>query len=382
MKMMSLKPALAFLGFFLVFPVFADSPLRPPPLPEIAASSYILQDFHSGQVIMEKQADQQVEPASLTKLMTAYVVFTELKSGRIKLEDRVRISENAWRTGGSKMYVQVNTEVQVLDLLRGMIIQSGNDACVALAEHLAGNEAAFAGMMNRMAHRLGLNQSFFVNSTGMPGAGHLSTARDMLKMAAAIIRDFPEYYSFYSEKSFIYNNIKQPNRNLLLWRDASVDGMKTGYTEGAGYCLVASGQREGMRLISVVMGTASKAARASESQKMLNYGFRFYETHQIYPANQVLKTQRVWQGTSAEIGLGLKSPLYITIPRGQYPQLQAQLELKSKIIAPFAAGSEHGKLKILLQNTVVQEQPLIALQAVETGDFFRQSIDYVLQQFE
>ncbi len=361
---------------------FAAPPLRPPPIPAIEANSYILQDFHSGHVIMEKAADQPVEPASLTKLMTAYVVFNELKSGRLKLEDKVRVTERAWRMGGSKMYVKLDSEVQIIDLLRGMIVQSGNDASVALAEHLAGSEESFAGMMNQFAQRLGLKHTFYVNSTGMPGEGHITSARDMAKMASALIREFPEYYQLYSEKNFTYNKITQQNRNLLLLRDPSVDGMKTGYTQAAGYCLIASAEREGMRLISVVMGTSSKKARAAESQKMLNYGFRFYETHKVYPGQKPLKMQRVWQGAAQEVGLGLKEPLYITIPRGQYQQLKPQLALLPRITAPIEAGSQHGVLKLLLQNNVVAERPLVALQTVEKGDVIQQSIDYILLKFE
>lgn len=369
---------------FLTSPLLslANQPLRPPPLPEIEANSYILQDFHSGHVIMEKNADQQVEPASLTKLMTAYVVFNELKSGRLKFEDTARISENAWRMGGSKMYIKVDSEVKIIDLLRGMIVQSGNDASVALAEHLAGSEAAFAGVMNQFAQRLALTHTFYTNSTGMPGEGHLTTARDMAKMATALIRDFPEYYRLYSEKAFTYNEITQQNRNLLLWRDASVDGMKTGYTQAAGYCLIASAEREGMRLVSVVMGTSSKKARANESQKMLNYGFRFYATHQVYPANQALKKQRVWQGALEQVGLGLNTPLFITIPRGQYQQLKPQLELKPPLIAPIKAGEIYGKLKLLLQNNVIAERPLVALHSVEEGDLLQWLVDSVLLKFE
>ncbi len=372
------------ISLLLLFPIpsIADQPLRPPPIPDIKANAYILQDFHSGQVIMEKNADEQVEPASLTKLMTAYVVFSELKSGRLKFEDVARISENAWRMGGSKMYINVDSEVKIIDLLRGMIVQSGNDASIALAEHLAGSEQAFAGVMNQFAQRLELTHTFYTNSTGMPGEGHLTTARDMAKMAIALIQDFPEYYPFYSEKSFTYNEITQQNRNSLLWRDDTVDGLKTGYTQAAGYCLISSAERQGMRLISVVMGTDSKKARAVESQKMLNYGFRFYETHRIYPAHQALKTQRVWQGAVQEVQLGLQETLFITIPRGQYQQLKPQIELKPRLIAPLNDGETCGQLKLLLQNNVIAERPLVALQSVEEGDLLQWLIDSVLLKFE
>jgi len=260
---------------FISLPILAQADLTPP---ELSAPAYILQDFYSGKVLMKQNADQRFEPASLTKLMTAYLVFKKLKAGKIKLTDEVLISEKAWRMIGSKMYIEVGKRVPVELLIKGMVIQSGNDASVALAEFVAGTEDAFAALMNQEAQRLGLTNSHFTNSTGIPGEQHYSSAHDLVRLARSLIRDFPEYYHWYSELEFTYNNIKQHNRNVLLWRDPSVDGVKTGYTKAAGYCLIASAKRGKMRLISVVMGAESKKKRHSDSEEMLNYGFHFFET--------------------------------------------------------------------------------------------------------
>ena len=259
-----------------------------PKAPAVGAKGYLLEDFHSGQSIAEKNADQPMEPASITKLMTAYVVFTEIRNGSLGLSDKVRISEKAWRTEGSRMFVEVNTQVSVAELLKGMIIQSGNDATVALAEQIAGTEDSFAALMNHHAKELGMTKSNFVNSTGLPHKDHYTTARDIARISRAMIEEFPEYYQWYSEREFTYNEITQYNRNKLLWRDESVDGLKTGHTESAGYCLVTSAERDGMRLISVVLGTKSEEARADATQSLLNYGFRFFETHKLYDADNKL----------------------------------------------------------------------------------------------
>ncbi|MDM8545935.1 D-alanyl-D-alanine carboxypeptidase family protein [Candidatus Venteria ishoeyi] len=375
--------------FFFSFAAFADAEkpavvvAPPPPPPNIAAKSWLLIDFLSGQVIMEKNADEQVAPASLTKLMTAYVVFHELKSKHLSLSDKVRVSEKAWRMGGSKMYIKVDSEVTIEDLLKGMIIQSGNDASVALAEFVAGSEDSFASLMNQYAARLQLKQTHFDNSTGMPGPKHLTSARDMVTLATALVQDFPEYYKLYSQKEFTYNKITQQNRNLLLWRDNSVDGMKTGYTESAGYCLLASAKRDNMRLISVVMGTKSKKARASESQKMLNYGFRFYETHKVYSAGQDLSSQRVWQGASEQVSLGLAKDLYVTTPRGQYQQIQPMLNFTStQIMAPVSAGTTYGRIRLLLGGQELVSRPLLAKQDIAEGNWWQMGVDYLLLQFE
>ncbi|MEW8156302.1 MAG: D-alanyl-D-alanine carboxypeptidase family protein, partial [Candidatus Thiodiazotropha endolucinida] len=314
-----LKTALLWLSCLITFATYAAVPTPAPP--DVAASGYLLVDFHSGKVLAEKGAGNRLEPASLTKIMTAYAVFRELKQGNINLEDNVLISEKAWRTPGSRMFIEVGKKVKVIDLVKGMIIQSGNDACVALAEHIAGSEATFAELMNNIARELGMTNTHFTNSTGLPDDDHYTTPADIAKVAAATIRDFPEYYLWYSDRSFVFNDITQHNRNKLLWRDNSVDGIKTGHTEAAGYCLVASAQRESMRLISVVMGTKGEEARAQASQSLLNYGFRFYETHQLYTAGEVLNRARIWKGDKEKLPLGLSQDLNVTIPRHQYQNL-------------------------------------------------------------
>ena len=272
-----------------------EAAARPvPAAPQVAANSYILSDFNSGRILVEHNSDMRVEPASITKLMTAYVVFRELEEGNITLQETVPVSEKAWRTGGSRMFIEPDMQVKVEDLMRGMIIQSGNDASVALAEHIAGSEEAFASLMNHYAEQLGMTGTNFMNSTGLPDPDHYTTARDINALSAATVRDFPDYYTWYSEKEFTFNNIRQHNRNTLLWRDPAIDGLKTGHTEAAGYCLAASAMRDGMRLISSVMGSSSESARASESQTLLNYGFRFFETVQLYQAGQELTRARIW----------------------------------------------------------------------------------------
>ncbi|MEM7019197.1 MAG: D-alanyl-D-alanine carboxypeptidase family protein [Pseudomonadota bacterium] len=351
----------------------------PPPL---AATSYILLDYDSGEVLVEQNADMQAAPASLTKLMTAYIVFSELKAGRLTLTDKIVVSQKARDMGGSRMFLEVGSTVSLEELLKGMIVQSGNDATVVLAEHVAGSEAGFATLMNQYADKLGLKNTRYANSSGMPAEMHHTTAKDMAKMARALIRDFPDYYPLYSEKEYTYNKIRQLNRNLLLWRDESVDGVKTGYTEEAGYCLVASAKRENMRLISAVMGTESKEARAEESRKLLNYGFRFFETHRLYQAKSVLQHAEVWQGAADTIGLGLAKPLFITIPRGEYDNLKAVLHVNKPLIAPLAAGHMYGRLEVSLNSKPVANRPLVALSSVGEGDFFRQMVDYLLLKLE
>jgi D-alanyl-D-alanine carboxypeptidase (penicillin-binding protein 5/6) len=375
-----LKCLLAIAVILLWHPLHAAVPIPAPP--EIDASGYILIDFHSGKILAEQGADQRLEPASLTKIMTAYTVFRELKEGNIHLEDSVLISEKAWRTGGSRMFVEVGKRVKLEDLLKGMIIQSGNDACVALAEHIAGSEATFAELMNSHASRLGMTHTHFVNSTGLPHEDHYTTAADIAKAASSTIREFPEYYQWYKEKSFLFNNIKQHNRNKLLWRDESVDGMKTGHTEAAGYCLVASALREGMRLVSVVMGTESEEARAKASQSLLNYGFRFYETHQLYAAGEVLNRARIWKGEKEKLPLGLARDLNVTIPRHQYQKLEAQLEVAPKIMAPISQGQVLGQVHVTLEGEPVLSADLIALKGVADGNLWQQIKDSALLWLE
>ncbi len=351
--------------------------LMPSP-PKVAAKSYVLMDFDSGQFLIEKDPDQRMDPASLTKIMTAYVVFNELENGNIALDDKVHISEKAWRTEGSRMFVEVNTEVPVRELLKGMVIQSGNDASVALAEHVAGSEEAFASLMNKHARRLGMKNTHFVNATGLPDKEHYTTARDLALLAQALIRDFPEFYKLNSQKEYRYNGITQYNRNKLLWRDPHVDGVKTGHTKAAGYCLVASAKRDDMRLISVVMNTISEKARAAESQKLLKYGFRFFSTHRLYEAGKPLTRLPVWKGERSELPVGITEPLYVTIPRGQYDALKAVMNVDETIVAPVEKGQSFGTVDISLDGKAIAQRPLIALEAIPEGGVFTRLKDTVL----
>ncbi|MES9970853.1 MAG: D-alanyl-D-alanine carboxypeptidase family protein [Candidatus Thiodiazotropha sp.] len=375
-----MQVALLWLSGLIALSSHAAAPTPAPP--EVSASGYLLVDFHSGEVLAEKGASNRLEPASLTKIMTAYAVFRELKLGNINLEDNVLISEKAWRTPGSRMFIEVGKKVKVIDLVKGMIIQSGNDACVALAEHIAGSEATFAELMNNHARELGMTDTHFINSTGLPHDDHYTTPADIAKVAAATIRDFPEYYPWYSDKSFIFNDITQHNRNKLLWRDDSVDGIKTGHTEAAGYCLVASAQRENMRLISVVMGTKGEEARAKASQSLLNYGFRFFETHQLYTAGEVLNRTRIWKGEKEKLPLGLSRDLNVTIPRHQYQNLDARMEIEPKIMAPIKQGDVLGHLSITLNGDPVIEEPLVALKSIADGNIWQQIKDSALLWLE
>jgi D-alanyl-D-alanine carboxypeptidase (penicillin-binding protein 5/6) len=367
--------------------LFVASALRAEPLPvpkppSIGAKAFILEDFDSGRIIADKDSNKPVEPASITKLMSAYAVFKELHSGNIALGDMVTISEKAWRTPGSRMFVEVGKQVSVEDLIQGMIVQSGNDATVALAEYIAGSEDSFAALMNRHAEALGLKDTHFVNSTGLPDPQHYMTARDIALLAAAIIREFPEYYKWYSQKKFTFNDITQYNRNKLLWRDDSVDGMKTGHTDSAGYCLVTSARKDNMRLISVVLGTDSEKARADASQALLNYGFRFYETHKLYDAGQQLATARVWEGETDSVSLGLNSPLYATVPRGQYKALAASMTINNRIMAPVNKDETLGSVQVQLGDAVIAGKNLVALQGVGEGSFWQRIVDKALLYFE
>ena len=360
-------------GTSLSSAALAQTPV--PAAPSVGATSYILMDFHSESVIAERSPDERVEPASITKLMTSYVAFNEIARGNLSLDDQVRISEAAWRTPGSRMFVEVGNQVSVEDLLKGIIIQSGNDASVAIAEHIGGSEMVFASMMNEQARVLGMVNTNYVNSTGLPDPEQLTSARDSAILARALIRDFPDFYSWYSEREFTFADIRQHNRNRLLWRDPSVDGLKTGHTSSAGYCLVTSASRDGMRLISVVMGTASEEARATASQALLNYGFRFFETYQLYEAGDELKTERVWKGRANEVSLGVEDDLFVTIPRGRYDALEASLELNDTLAAPLSSGQAVGRLLIALDGQTVAERPLVARQAVDEAGFFGRTAD-------
>ena len=347
--------------------------------PEIAGTAYILMDGKTGHVILEHNADEALPPASLTKIMTSYIAIEEILSGNLSLSDMVHISEKAWRTEGSKMFVGVNTQVSVEDLLRGIIIQSGNDASVAIAEHIAGSEDAFADMMNQYAEVLGMKNSFFMNSSGLDNELYYNrmSARDLALLAQATVYRHSDYYPLYAEREFTYNDIRQPNRNTLLFRDRNVDGLKTGHTEAAGYCLVTSAERDGMRLIAVVMGTASEEARAVETQKMLTYGFRYYETHKLYDAGQTLSNVPVWSGKQTGVDLGVTEEVYITIPRGQADAMTANLSVDEVIRAPLEQNQVMGTVTVTLNDDLLYQGNVIAMQAVEQGGLLKRLIDWL-----
>lgn len=363
----------------------SQSVLIPSP-PAIAGSSWVLMDPLSGRVIMENNSNERLPPASLTKMMTAYIVERELDEGRISMSDMVPISVKAWRTEGSRTFVQEGTTVSVENLLKGVIIQSGNDASVALAEFIAGSEGAFVDIMNQQAQLLGMTNTNFQNATGLPAPDHFSTAYDLALLARAIIQDYPENYPLYAEKHFTYNNIRQPNRNALLWRDDSVDGLKTGHTEEAGYCLVASAKRNDTRLIASVMGTSSSEARAQEVQKMLNYGFRYYETERLFRAGQELVQAKVWGGEADEISVGMPEDVYVTIPRGSRNQLESTVDLDSVIKAPINVGDELGRVRVILDGETLVDEPVLALTEVPEGGLFKRLWDaiklFFVQLFE
>ncbi len=347
-----------------------------PTLPSLNASGYILIDANTGKVLAEKNADTHLAPASLTKLMTMYVISKAIKTGSIHMDDKVRISEKAWHTDGSRMFVKVNDEVPVRDLLQGIVIASGNDASVAMAEYIAGTEETFAAMMNAEAKNIGMTNSSFVDSNGLPNPNHYSTARDLALLAQAIVRDFPEDYRLYSEKWFTYNKIKQPNRNRLLWRFQFADGLKTGHTDDAGYCLVGSALKDGTRLISVVMGEPNDSARTEDSMRLLTYGFRFFETHKLYNANTKLATARVWKGKNKDVDLGVAKDFYLTMPAGQYKNIQATLHVND-LKAPVAKGQTYGTIDITLNNQPLASEPLIALSDDPRGGWFRRVSDSI-----
>lgn len=380
-KMQRILLLLISVSVCLLSPVDAAMTLIPAP-PRINASSYLVMDYHSGRLLVNENADKRVEPASLTKIMTVYIAAKELAAGNIKLDDKVHVSEKAWRMTGSSMFIEVNKQVTVEELLYGIIIQSGNDASVALAEYIAGDEDVFAQVMNQQAKELGMVNTNFVNSTGMPHADHYTTAMDMAVLARALIRDHPEAYAMHSMKEFTYNGIKQTNRNSMLWRDESVDGVKTGHTKTAGFCLVASAKRGDMRLISVVMGTQGDNARINMTQALLSYAFRFFETHKLYTANQVIQTGRIWKGDRESVDLGVNQDLYITIPKGTYKQLDASIVLDPTIIAPVSAGEVKGTLKVKLEDQELVSQPLMTLQSVGPGGVLDRLKDDVKLLFE
>ncbi len=363
----------------------AIAQVQPPPA--IDAKAYVLIDFSTGKVLAAQNENARLEPASITKLMTAYSVYKALAAGAVKMTDAVMVSENAWRTGGagsggSTTMLPINSSAPLEVMLRGMIIQSGNDASIALAEHLAGSESAFSDVMNKHAKELGLTNSHFMNATGLPDPNHYMSAADIAKLSQAIIKEFPEHYAWYREKDYVFNGIRQGNRNLLLYRDPSVDGLKTGHTSSAGYCLAASAKRGDMRLISVVMAMVNEEARAKASAELLNYGFRFYETRQLYKAGQKLAEARVWKGTAEQVALGAARDLWVTLPRGALDQIQASTEAPRDLIAPLDTKTPVGKLRLTLAGQPVGEVPIVPITAVAEGSLWRQAVDTALLWFE
>ncbi|WP_374758515.1 D-alanyl-D-alanine carboxypeptidase family protein [uncultured Deefgea sp.] len=348
-----------------------------PPVPEIAAKSYYLYDKQSGQVLAARDPDMKIEPASLTKMMTAYITFKMVKEGKLKLDQTLLVSDKGWRTEGSRMYLDPKVPATVDDLIKGMIVQSGNDACVTLAEAIAGSEEVFAQLMNKEAKRLGLHNSFFTNSTGLPDPALLVTTSDLGRLATAIINDFPEFYPVYGIKEFKYNNISQPNRNLLLYRDPFVDGMKTGHTASAGYNLVTSSKRDGRRLISVVVGTTSPEVRATESSKLLNWGAQFFETPRLYTAKQAVQQVPVWKGKADTVGVGFMQDQYITVPKGDAAKLKIDLVSQQPLMAPIKEGQVVGTMKISLDGKVLSERQVVAITSVEEANIFGRAWDTI-----
>lgn len=366
---MTLKHLLA----FLLLPAFAFADAPPPP--PIAANAWLLYDVTSAQLIASANQHERVEPASLTKLMTAYLAFSALRQKTLTLEQIVPVSERAWKAPGSRMFIEPGKPVKVEELLHGMVTQSGNDASIALAEAIAGSEETFVQAMNREAQRLGMKGTGFSNATGLSDPKHYSTAYDLGLLAAALIRDFPEYYPLYSLREYRYNNINQPNRNRLLWLDPNVDGMKTGYTENAGFCLIASAKRGTRRLLSVVLGADSDNARAQESQKLLNYGFQFYDSVKLYDKGQAVSTLEVWKGAERRLKAGFQSDFYVSVPRGLAGQLKADLVSTQPLVAPIGIGQKVGTVKLTLQNKPLGEYPVVALENVAIAGFFGRAWD-------
>ena len=362
------------LFLILVFPAIALAQM--PQAPQVTGRAWVIADFSSGQILASEKPDERFEPASLTKLMTAYVVFAALKEKKLTLEQQVSVSERAWRAPGSRMFIEPRKPVGVDELIRGMIVQSGNDACIALAEQLAGSEEAFAAMMNREAERLGMKNTRFVNASGLPSPQHFSTARDLYLLATALVRDFPEQYAqYYSQREYRYNGITQVNRNRLLWLDNTVDGMKTGFTEAAGYCLIASSKRGPRRMLSVLLGSTSESMRAQESQKLLNWGFQAFDAVRLYSGNAPVKEIEVWKGARGTLKAGFRDDLVVTIPKGQGEKLKAELLSHSPLVAPVAAGARVGNLRVTLDGKPLGEYPVVALEEVGAGGIFVRAWD-------
>ena len=370
-------PFLALAAFLttlcLPLPAMADVPAPPP----VAARAWLLTDTASGQLLAAQGEHERAEPASLTKLMTAYLSFSALKAKTLQLAQTVPVSERAWRAAGSRMFIEPGKPVTVEELIHGMIVQSGNDACIALAEAIAGSEEVFAQMMNREAQRLGMKDTSFVNSTGLSDPGHYSSAYDMALLATAVIRDFPEYYRYYSIREYRYNNITQPNRNRLLRLDPNVDGVKTGHTESAGYCLIASAKRGQRRLLSVVLGTASENVRARESQKLLNFGFQFYDSARLYDKGQTVSTVAVWKGSERVLKAGVAADVSVSVPKGMTDKVKADLVSQQPLLAPVSAGQRVGTLRVMLESKPIGEYPVVALENVAVAGFFGRAWDTV-----
>lgn len=366
-----------------VIPVTAQpqSPSFTPGVPKVQATSYILMDATSGKILAEKDSDKRLPPASLTKLMSMYIISGAIQSGALQRDDKVRVSAKAWKTEGSRMFVKVGDEVPVSELIQGIVVVSGNDAAVAMAEHIAGTEESFANMMNEQAKLLGMKDSHFVDSTGLPNPDHYSTARDLALLTRAYINHFPEDYGVYSEKWLSHNGIKQPNRNRLLWRYQYADGLKTGHTNEAGYCLVSSAKKDGMRLIAVVLGEPNDSARTEDSIRLMTYGFRFFETHKVYDANTSLVNARVRGGVKSEVPLGITQDLYVTVPTGQYKHLKPELDLANPLKAPIAKGETYGTINMKLNDEVVASKPLVALDSDAKGGLFRRAADSIKYNF-
>ena len=357
-------------------PAALSDELPVPDAPEVTGNAWVLMDFATGQVLAGDNVDERVEPASITKVMTSYVIAAEMKAGKVKADDQVMMSENAWRSGGagtdgSYSGFEVNKTAKLVDMEKGMVVQSGNDAAIALAEHVAGSEQAFASLMNAYAKRIGMKDSNFVNAHGLSAPEHYSTARDLALLGRAMVRDFPEQYAYNKIREFTVGPITQRNRNLLLWRDPSVDGIKTGHHSGAGYCLMASAKRDDQRLISVVMGSTSENQRAVDSQALLNWGFRFHETHKLYDAGKPVATQKVWKGQADEVRLGVASPLLVSMPRGKYDQLKPTMDVPKTLVAPIAKGQAIGTVRVRLGDKVIAQAPLVAIEGVEEAGFFK-----------
>lgn len=379
-KPLSFVSLLPFLCLLLVLPARAALPVPPPP--RIEARAWLLIDAASGLPLAERDPDAKVEPASLTKLMTAYIAFSAIQEGRLALNQELSVSEKAWKAEGSRMFLDPKRPATVEDLLKGVIVQSGNDACIALAEGVAGSEESFVAVMNQMAKKLGMTRTHFMNVTGLPHPQHTTTARDLSRLAGALIRDFPDFYKYYAMKSFAYNGISQPNRNRLLFMDPSVDGVKTGHTESAGYCLIASAKREQRRLLSVVLGAGSDGARAMESQKLLNYGFQFFETVKLYPANQAVSNLRIYKGKGGEVKAGFLSDFHVTVPRGMSKNIQAQLVTQQPLLAPVRRGQQLGTLRLSVDGQPVGDYPLLALENVPVAGILGRGWDNILLMFK